>query len=110
MMEKKYEVKITSHALRQMQEIVRYISSILHSPKAAEQWLVRVEKDISSLSHMPARIGLTEEEPWRTQGVHRMVVGNFLVYFWIDEDSLRVWVTAFVYGRRDKRQQLEEIG
>ena len=38
-----------------------------------------------------------------------MVVKNFLVYFWIDADNLRVWVTAVVYGRRNQRRQLEQM-
>lgn len=39
-----------------------------------------------------------------------MVVKNHLVYFWIDDDSFRVWVIAVIYGRRDQREQLEELG
>ncbi len=103
-----YEVKITPYALRQMQEIVRYISSTLQSPENASRWLDTIKKELISLSSMPARI-LTEEEPWHSQGIHKMVVKNFLVYFWIDADDLCVWVTAVVYGRRSQRQQLEQM-
>ena len=105
----KYEVKITPYALRQMQEIVSYISDTIQSLENAEQWLDMIEKEMASLSSMPARIPLTEEEPWHSQGIHKMVVGNFLAYFWIDDDNLCVWVTAVVYGRRDQRQQLKEM-
>ena len=104
-----YKVKITPYALRQMQEIVRYISSILQSPENASRWLDTIKKELASLSSMPARIPLTEEEPWHSQGIHKMVVKNFLVYFWVDRDDLRVWVTAVVYGRRIQRQQLEQM-
>ncbi len=104
-----YEVKITPYALRQMQEIVRYISSTLQSPENASRWLDTIKKELVSLSFMPARIPLTEEEPWHSQGVHKMAVKNFLVYFWIDTDDLLVWVTAVVYGRRSQRQQLEQM-
>ncbi len=104
-----YEVKITPYALRQMQEIIRYISATLQSPENAAHWLDTIKAELASLSSMPARIPLTEEEPWRSQGIHKMVVKNFLVYFWIDTDNLRVWVTAAVYGRRNQRQQLEQM-
>jgi hypothetical protein len=44
---------------------------------------------------MPGRFPLTEEEaPWRSKGIRRAVVENFLVYFWIDEPQDIVWVTA----------------
>lgn len=104
-----YEVKITTYALWQMREIVGYISATLQSPENAARWLDAVKKEMASLSSMPARIPLTEEEPWRSQGVHKMVIKNFLVYFWIDNDNLCVWITAVVYGGRSQRQQLEQM-
>ena len=104
-----YEVKVTPYALRQMQEVVRYISSTLQSPENAVHWLNTMEEELGALSSMPARVPLTDEEPWRSQGIHKMGVKNFLVYFWIDTDNLRVWVTAVVCGRRDQRQQLEQM-
>ena len=104
-----YDVRITTYALRQMQEIVHYISAILQSPDNATRWLDTIKSEIASLSSMPARVPLTEEEPWHSQGVHKMGVKNFLVYFWIDTDNLRVWITAVVYGRRNQRQQLEQM-
>ena len=105
----RYEVKITPYALHQMQEIVHYISAALQSPENAERWLNTIKGELSSLSSMPARIPLTAEEPWHSQGIHKMVVKNYLVYFWIDDDNSCVWVTAVVYGRRDQRQQLEQM-
>lgn len=104
-----YEVKITTYALRQMQEIVRYISTTLQSPENAARWLDTMKNELASLSSMPARIPLTEEEPWHSQGIHKMAVKNFLLYFRIDTDNLCVWITAVVYGRRDQQRQLEQM-
>ena len=104
-----YEVKITQYALRQMQEIVRYISATLQSPENAVRWLNVMQKELASLSTMPARIPLTEEEPWHSQGVHKMVVKNFLAYFWIDKSKMCVWITAVLYGGQDQRTQLERM-
>lgn len=76
-----YEVKITPYALRQMQEIVRYISVTLQSPENAANWLDVMQKELMSLSSMPARIALTEEEPWHSQGIHKMTVKTSLRIF-----------------------------
>ncbi len=38
-----------------------------------------------------------------------MPVKNYLVYFWIDEETRSVQVTAVVYGRRDQRRQLSQM-
>jgi len=56
---------------------------------------------------MPGRIASADDEPWRSYGVHKMSVKNFLVYFWIDEASKRVQITAVIYGRRDQLQQFQ---
>lgn len=58
---------------------------------------------------MPERIKLTEEEPWRSQGIHRMRVKNYYVYFWIDEENNIVQVTAVIYVARDQAAQLDMI-
>ena len=57
---------------------------------------------------MPARYPLTEGEPWRTKGIRRMPVRNFLVYYLIDEEAKTVWVTAVLYGRRDQIAALSD--
>lgn len=104
-----YTVHVTAYALGQMSEIQKYIRCTLHSPENAARWLERMEGELASLSSMPARIPLTEEEPWRSQGIHKMLVGNHQVYFWIDEIHFRVWITAVVYARRSQREQLERM-
>lgn len=104
-----YMVKITHQAQEQMQEIASYISLELKAPDAALHLLDSLESAILSLAKMPQRIPLTEEEPWRSNGIHKMPVKNFLVYFWIDEENCRVQVTAVVYVRRDQARQLSNM-
>ena len=99
-----YQVKLTDYAVEQLQEIVSYIS-----PETARRWLERVKLEISSLRTMPNRYPLTPEEPWRSEGIHKMPVENFLVYYWINEAEKTVWVTVVVYGRRDQIQALRDM-
>lgn len=55
------------------------------------------------------RVALIAEEPWHTKGIHRLPVKNFLVYFWVDEDNMKVQITAVIYGKRDQIRQLSQI-
>ena len=80
-----YEIKITRQAFEQLAEIRDYIAHELLAPESAEQLMETFRREIASLNEFPGRIPLTEEEPWRSEGIHRMPVRNFLVYFWIDE-------------------------
>lgn len=104
-----YKVKLTDHAVAQLQEAVIYISKVLQASTVAKHWAARIKKELASLSTMPARYPLTEEEPWHTEGVRKMSVENFLVYYWIDEAKKIVWITAIVYARRDQLRVLREM-
>lgn len=104
-----YKIKITSQAQSQLKEIARYISATLQSPATAIKMLDTLEKEILSLANLPNRIALTPEEPWHSQGIHKMPVKNYLVYFWINEELNIVQITAVVYGRRDQKQLLSHM-
>ena len=97
-----YKVKLTNTALGQLKDTIGYISKVLLEPEIARSWSDRIKKEILSLDHMPFRCPLVEEEPWRTEGIHKMTVDNFIVYYWINEATCTVWVTAVIYGRRDQ--------
>jgi len=108
-MSEKYSIKITTQAQEQLREIVSYIRFTLQSPRTAMKMLDTLEAEIASLDHFPNRVPLTEEEPWHSQGIHKLPVKNYLVYFWVDEDAKKVQVIGVVYGRRDQRHQLSNM-
>ncbi len=105
----KYNVKITEYATEQLQSTVAYISKILLEPDIAKAWVKKLKTEIGKLSEIPNRFTLVDEEPWCSQGVHKMLVGNFIVYFWINEEKSEVWVIAVVYGRSDQLSALKKI-
>ncbi len=104
-----YTVKITDYASVQLREIFQYIKYSLQAPETALQLLDLLEKQINSLSQFPNRISLTHEEPWRSCGIHKMPVKNYLIYFWIDETVKEVHVTAVIYAKRDQAEQLSKM-
>ncbi|MEW6080190.1 MAG: type II toxin-antitoxin system RelE/ParE family toxin [Bacillota bacterium] len=109
MADRTYLVKITAQAEGQLQEIIKYIASELKAPKAALRLLDDIERSILSLSQLPHRVALIEEEPWHNYGIRKMPEKNFLIYFWIDEENRRVQVTAVIYAKRDQLSQLSQM-
>lgn len=101
-MKLRYEVKLTAQAIGQIEETVQYLSKILLEPEIARKWADILQCEIGRPDFMPSRDPLTEEEPYRTKGIRKMPVKNFLVYYLIDEEKVTVWVTAVIYGRRDQ--------
>ena len=104
-----YNVKITSQAEDQIQEIINYITHELKAPEAALLLLDTLEDSFIFLAHFPQRVALVEEKPWHTKGIHRLPVKNFLVYFWIDEENMNVHITAVIYGKRDQLHQISQM-
>lgn len=80
-MGKTYTVKITSQAEEQIREIIHYIAHELKAPDAALHLLGALEDSFASLTDFPQRVALVDEEPWQDNGIHRLPVKNFLVYF-----------------------------
>ena len=104
-----YEVRVTRQALEQMKEIVHYILNDLMAPDAAGNLLDKMKAEITKLSSFPKKQALIDEEPWRTDGVRKLVVNNFLIYYWVDDENNRVQVTAVIYSRRDQIRQLSNM-
>lgn len=105
-MENTYHVKVTEQAEEHLREIVRYITVQLKAPETALHFLDAFEQEVLSLSQFPGRFALVDEEPWHSQGVHKMILKNFLVYFLIDETVKKVQIFAVIYGGRDQGRQL----
>lgn len=46
---------------------------------------------------------------YNDEGVRKIVVKNFLIYFWVDDENIRVQVTAVIYQRRDQLARLADM-
>ena len=87
-----YEVRVTRQALEQMKEIMHYISNDLMVPDAANNLLDKIKAEIMKLSCFPKKHALIDEEPWRTEGMRKIVVKNFLIADAIKLGSLPIWI------------------
>ena len=92
-----------------MAEIRQYISVSLQASDTARTLLQTLRDEIRTLSSMPKRFPLTEEEPWRSDGLRKMPVKNFIVYYWVDEERQTVRIIAVLYARRDQKRALRSL-
>ena len=102
-------MKITAQAQEQLKEIRSYICNELLAPEAAKRILMLLGTEMASLSRMPRRVRLVDEEPWRSEGVRVKAVKNYLIYFWINEPEKIVQVFAVIYARRDQVNILSQL-
>lgn len=103
----KYKVRITRQARDHLREIRRHIQTVLLSPIAAKNTIAALKEEMKYLDTMPERVHLTPEEPWRSQGIRRLQVKNYFVYFWVDDEMKKVQVIGVIYVHREQTRQLE---
>lgn len=96
-----YSVSYSPEAMDDLREIYSYIAFTLLVPETAEKQVNRIRKEIRSLDFMPSRYSLVDWEPWKSMGMHKVPVDNFVVYYTVNDDSRTVTVIRIFYGGRD---------
>ncbi len=95
----KYGVVIAAQAEQEIGEQTEYIAR--DKPLAAKNWLVKLYAAIEELEAFPRRHPVAEELS-ATLGfeLRRMVVGNYLIFYRVDEARGVVEVLRFRHGAR----------
>ena len=96
-----YKVRTLLRAKREMEAIVRYITEELGNPQAATNLLDALLAQIQNLSVMPKIFPLVSDKKLAKRGIRFVPVGNFTVFFTVDEDEKYVNIASVMYNRRD---------
>jgi len=97
---KRYRVIVSPRAHDQIERQTLYIGRHSGSARIARQWATRVYAAIDRLDHFPYRFDLAEEDVFRDYAIHRVVVGNCIVLYTVDEEATAVRVIGFRHGAR----------
>jgi len=95
-----YNIILTEPAQTDMREIWTYIAYELKDPNAADNLIDELEKGILSLSSMPKRIGLVQDEQLAAKGIRDLLVENYVIFFKISKPRI-VTIQRVLYVRRD---------
>ena len=99
-----YAVVYAPQAFEDLRDIVSYLTFTLHAPDTAKRLTGRIRKQIRELGHLPARHPAVEWEPWHSMNLRHVSVGNFVVFYRVEESTQTVTVVRIVYGGRDLEQ------
>lgn len=102
-----YKLEYLPVAQRDMVEIVRYISGELQNPVAAERLAMELVNAAESVLTFP--YALSAYQPIRPlkREYRKILVQNFLMFYWVDEEKKLVTVARVVYAKRDVARLLE---
>ena len=100
-----YKLEYLPVARKDMLEIVRYISRELQNPDAADRLAVELIDAVEGVlpyatpTYQPIR-------PLKHE-YRKILVQNYLMFYWVDEEKKLVTVARVVYAKRDYGRLLE---
>ena len=103
----KYNIVYTLEAEADLFSIHNYISIQLKVPSIAKRQVETLISSINKLNNLPLRHRLYPKEPWYSRGLRFFPVGNYLVFYIIEEESNTVTIIRIMYKKRNIDKQLD---
>ena len=102
-----YKLEYLPVAQRDMVEIVRYISGELQNPTAADRLAMELVNAAESVLTFPYALPAYQSLRPLKREYRTILVQNFLMFYWVDEEKKLVTVARVVYAKRDIARLLE---
>ena len=99
-----YKVSISEQAGKDLNDIYSYIYYDLKSKISADRIVQRLHNAMVGLSEMPKRFHVYSQEPWFSREVRSVPVGNYSVFYFVNDDEKDVLVIRIVYGKRNMKK------
>ncbi len=97
----KFEIKITESAEKDLFEIGNYIAKELLELEIARKNVYEIGQAILSLEEMPLRNKLVDDERLALQGVRKILINNYIVFYIVTEEDKIVTIIRILYGKRN---------
>lgn len=101
-----YQIEYLPSALRDLTEIADYIGVKLNNPEAADRLSETIVSTIEKLTEMPYRYPIDSPaasftvNPLKME-YRKMVVRNYLVFYWVNEEKQHVTIARVIYSGRN---------
>lgn len=109
MASKRFDYFLTEIAEADIDEVFEYIATDLANPDAASNFADELEEKLDALCMTPKSGRLVENEFLKRDDVRRILVGNFIAYYIIDDEKKQIVVLRVVYSRRDQSKILKDV-
>ena len=101
-----YQLEFLPIARQDMTDIARYISHELYNPTAAEKLADEMIDTAERLADFPHINAIHQTIRPLKYEYRRLVVKNYIMFYWIDEKEKRVTIARVIYSRRDYEKLL----
>ena len=96
-----FKVKYSERAANDLDDIISYINDELCNPQAAEHFFNAVDEKLNLLKEHPHMFPLHHDEKLGAEGIRFAVIGNYLMFYHVDDNNSIVTIARILYGKRD---------
>lgn len=100
-MDEKYTLKITPAAYNDIESVLKYLSMNLTNPDAAANLLDEIENKMQEICFFPFSYPDCSYYFLAEKGYRHVLVGSYVLFFYVREEAHRVEVLRFLYSGRD---------
>ena len=104
----KYTVIYSPEAMDDLRSIYSYIAFKLKEPDIAKKLVDKIRNDIRKLDEQPERYAPVEWEPWKSMGMRKLLIGNYVVLYLTDNGQKEVSITRIFYDGRNIEKIISE--
>ncbi|MCL2513535.1 MAG: type II toxin-antitoxin system RelE/ParE family toxin [Oscillospiraceae bacterium] len=103
---KEYNIIIETLARQDILDIRRYIAETFKEPDIAKRIYEKINAAIRALDQFPGRNAVVPDEPYNSLGIRKLLVGNYIAFYIVNEQQKEVRVTRVLYNRRNWQKLL----
>ena len=108
-MESKWGWQLTQKADADLDDIVSYIAVELSNPKAASDFVEKLQRAIEEVRGFPESDSTVVNEFVPNMQIRKKTVGNYMIYYLPDSTEKMFFILRIVYGRRNMDEILRQI-
>lgn len=108
-MDSKYLYRLSYKAEADLEDIVSYLAVELTNPKAASDFVDKLEKVIDEARSFPESGSPVNNEFLSNSGVRKKLVGSYLLYYLPVPEERTIYVVRIVYGKRNMDEILRQL-
>ncbi len=108
-MASKFGYRLTKRAESDLDGIVSYIAAELANPKAASDFVDKLQDNIEEARSFPESGSLVNNEFLQIENVRKKLVGNYIMYYLPNEEEKVIYILRIVYGKRNMDEILKKL-
>lgn len=101
-----YAVEYLPSTQQELVDIISYVNIKLQNPIAAQHLAIKLMREIDALSQHPYAYSLYVPLRPLQHEYRKLVVGNYVILYWVEEQNQKIVVAHIVYGKRQYDAQL----